>query len=101
MATDSLGRSLPLAEEVGPPRANKFVGVFYFLWLGQSGDLGPSISPGSSDKDPTAIRNPGARSGDRSFIRITGASRSLAIMSRTTKASCASTPRCWPMPMST
>ena len=31
MATDGLGRSLPLGDEVGRTRANKFVGVFYFL----------------------------------------------------------------------
>jgi len=31
-ATDALGRKLPLAAEVGPPRAGRFVGMFYFLW---------------------------------------------------------------------
>jgi hypothetical protein len=31
-ATDGLGRSLPLADEVGPPRSDRFVGIFYFLW---------------------------------------------------------------------
>jgi hypothetical protein len=31
-ATDALGRQLPLANEVGPPRPNRFVGIFYFLW---------------------------------------------------------------------
>ncbi len=41
VATDAIGRSLPLAEEVGPPRAGKFVGAFYFLWLGESGEEGP------------------------------------------------------------
>lgn len=32
-ATDALGRSLPSAAETGSPRAGKFVGLFYFLWL--------------------------------------------------------------------
>lgn len=32
-ATDALGRALPLAEQVGPPRPNRCVGIFYFLWL--------------------------------------------------------------------
>ncbi len=32
-ATDALGRSLPLASEVGLPRSNRFVGMFYFQWL--------------------------------------------------------------------
>jgi hypothetical protein len=58
VATDALRRSLPVAEEVGPPRANKFVGVFYFLWLGQSGDLGPFDITKILSKDPTAIRDP-------------------------------------------
>jgi hypothetical protein len=58
VATDALGRSLPIAPEVGPPRANKYVGVFYFLWLGQSGDLGPFDVTKILAKDPAAIRNP-------------------------------------------
>ncbi len=58
VAIDALGRSLPFGEEVGPPRANKFVGVFYFLWLGQSGELGPFDVSQILMKDPTAIRNP-------------------------------------------
>ena len=37
VATDALGRSLPTSEQTGPPRANKTVGIFYFLWLGQHG----------------------------------------------------------------
>jgi hypothetical protein len=32
VATDGLGRSLPTFEEVGPPRKNKTVGIFYYLW---------------------------------------------------------------------
>ena len=32
-ATDALGRSLPLALQVGPPRSGRTVGIFYFLWL--------------------------------------------------------------------
>lgn len=40
-ATDGLGRSLPGYEEAGPPRANKTVGIFYFLWLGAHGTEGP------------------------------------------------------------
>ena len=33
-ATDALGRVLPGAAECGPPRPGKFVGIFYFLWMG-------------------------------------------------------------------
>ncbi len=32
VATDGLGRSLPTFEEVGPPRKNKTVGIFYYIW---------------------------------------------------------------------
>lgn len=34
-ATDGLGRTVPGHEQVGPPRDGKFVGMFYFLWLGR------------------------------------------------------------------
>jgi len=37
VATDALGRALPLFEECGKPRPEKYVGIFYFLWLGQHG----------------------------------------------------------------
>jgi hypothetical protein len=32
-ATDGLGRALPLLSEVGPPKPNRVVGIFYFAWL--------------------------------------------------------------------
>ena len=32
VATDGLGRAVPGGGEVGPPKADKTVGVFYFLW---------------------------------------------------------------------
>ena len=41
VATDGLGRSLPGYEQAGPPRDGRFVGIFYFLWLGQHGTDGP------------------------------------------------------------
>jgi hypothetical protein len=41
VATDALGRSLPTYEEVGPPREDRIVVLFYFLWLGQHGTEGP------------------------------------------------------------
>lgn len=40
-ATDALGRRLPGYEECGPPRKGKFVGIFYFIWLGQHSTSGP------------------------------------------------------------
>lgn len=41
VATDGLGRVLPTHGEVGSPRKDRFVGVFYFLWLGQHSKTGP------------------------------------------------------------
>ncbi|WP_343306005.1 hypothetical protein AAHN97_02625 [Chitinophaga niabensis] len=35
-ATDGLGRVLPQQKEVGAPKANKHVALFYFLWQGDS-----------------------------------------------------------------
>ncbi|MDP4204960.1 MAG: hypothetical protein Q8859_03080 [Bacteroidota bacterium] len=35
--TDDLGRVLPLNSTVGNPKSNKKVGIFYFLWQGDSG----------------------------------------------------------------
>lgn len=33
-AVDGLGRQLPTSEQVGPPKPDRFVGIFYFLWNG-------------------------------------------------------------------
>lgn len=43
-ATDALGRRLPSADEVGPPRSDRTVGIFYFLWLGAHGNRVVDIS---------------------------------------------------------
>lgn len=40
-ATDALGRELPLNAETGPVRKDRFVGIFYFLWLGGHSTSGP------------------------------------------------------------
>lgn len=40
-ATDHLGRSLPLHEETGPIKQDRYVGIFYFLWLGGHSTSGP------------------------------------------------------------
>jgi len=39
VATDGLGRSLPAAAEVGGPKTNRHVGIFYFLWLTGQGPV--------------------------------------------------------------
>ena len=40
-ATDGLARSLPTPAEVGPPKPDRFVGIFYFLWLNEVGNKAP------------------------------------------------------------
>ncbi len=58
VATDALNRSLPTSTEVGPPRRDKTVGLFYFLWLGRHGDLGPFDITKIVAKDPKALSDP-------------------------------------------
>ena len=41
VATDALGRKLPVGGEVRAPRKDRFVGVFYFVWHGLHGVPGP------------------------------------------------------------
>ena len=40
-ATDALGRELPLAAEVGPPKKDRFMGIFYLTWTGEDYSYGP------------------------------------------------------------
>ncbi len=58
VATDGLGRVLPSSAEVGLPRENKTVGIFYFLWLGRHGEKGPFDISKILRADPAAIDNP-------------------------------------------
>jgi len=55
VATDGLGRTLPTFAEVGGPRKNKSVVVFYFLTLGQHGDYGPFDVSKILAADPAAM----------------------------------------------
>ncbi|MEO2049125.1 MAG: hypothetical protein ABGX16_21410 [Pirellulales bacterium] len=62
-ATDALGRTLPTTATVGPPRQNRFVGIFYFLWHNQHGGKSPNWD-GPYDvakiltTDPHALKKP-------------------------------------------
>jgi hypothetical protein len=40
-ATDALGRELPLADEAGALRKDRFVGIFYLTWTGDEYSYGP------------------------------------------------------------
>jgi hypothetical protein len=57
-ATDALGRSLPLHAQTGPPRTNKTVAIFYFLWLGQHGEAGPFDISKILAAEPGAMSQP-------------------------------------------
>ena len=57
VATDGLDRTLPTYDQVGPPRANRFVGLFYFLWLGAHGTNGPYDISKILAANPDAIHN--------------------------------------------
>jgi hypothetical protein len=58
VATDGLGRRLPGHEEVGPPRADRTVGMFYFLWLGAHIQGGPYDVTRILKEEPGAMQNP-------------------------------------------
>ena len=58
VATDALERHLPLAVDVGPPRPERSVGIFYFLWLGPHVNGGPYDITRILAQDPTAMQNP-------------------------------------------
>ena len=61
-ATDALGRSLPLASEVGLPKANRFVGIFYFIdhlnWPHSDLLGGPYDVAKILQRDPAALSKP-------------------------------------------
>ena len=57
-ATDALGRVLPDAAQVGAPRADRLVGVFYFLWLGPHVNGGPYDVSKILHRHPDAMRTP-------------------------------------------
>jgi hypothetical protein len=58
VATDALDRALPTAAEVGPPRPDRFVGIFYFLWLGAHVNGGPWDVTRILAQDPDAMQKP-------------------------------------------
>lgn len=58
VATDALGRKLPTAAEVGLPRPDRTVGIFYFLWHGAHIQGGPFDVTKILAQDPDAMRKP-------------------------------------------
>jgi hypothetical protein len=58
-ATDAIGRRLPTAAEVGPPKPGRFVGIFYFLWHDNRGGKNPT-GDGPYDIDRILKADPAA-----------------------------------------
>ncbi|MBR4994865.1 MAG: hypothetical protein IKY82_02260 [Alistipes sp.] len=56
-ATDALGRKLPDADEVGAPRKDKFVGLFYWTWHTNFSNLEATIPSRIIEKHPDAAYN--------------------------------------------
>ena len=59
-ATDALGRTLPEADEVGLPKQNRYVGMFYFLWHIPDDEAHSEVYDITKilAADPKAIQNP-------------------------------------------
>ena len=55
---DALGRRVPGDGEVPPPRRDRQVGIFYFLWLGEHGTRGPFDVTKILARDPKAMDKP-------------------------------------------
>ncbi len=58
VATDSLGRRVPTFPEVPAPRADRTVGIFYFLWHGAHIQGGPFDVTKILAADPDAMQKP-------------------------------------------
>jgi len=58
VATDALGRQLPTHADVGPPRPDRTVGIFYFLWHGAHVQGGPYDVTQILAADPQAMEKP-------------------------------------------
>ena len=58
VATDGLGRALPTFEQVGPPKPNKTVVMFYYLWMDGRGEKIYDMAKLQHQK-PGAVVGPG------------------------------------------
>jgi hypothetical protein len=57
-ATDALSRSLPDSADVPSPRADRFVGIFYFLWHNRNSDRLPNDISKILPLDPDILQKP-------------------------------------------
>lgn len=58
VATDALGRKVPIFPEVSAPRSDRTVGIFYFLWHGRHIQGGPFDVSKILAADPQAMKKP-------------------------------------------
>ncbi|GHT31266.1 hypothetical protein FACS1894214_2420 [Planctomycetales bacterium] len=58
VAVDGLGRRMPDASKTGPPKIDKTIGMFYFIWHGSHGDRGPFDISKILEQDPDAVHHP-------------------------------------------
>lgn len=58
VATDGLGRGISTFVQVGPPRPDRTVGLFYFLWHGAHIQGGPYDVTRILAQDPAAMQHP-------------------------------------------
>ncbi len=56
VATDALGRRVATHEDSGPPRPDRWVGIFYFLWHGAHVNGGPWDITRIRNTDPEAMQ---------------------------------------------
>ena len=95
VATDSLGRQLPTFEEVGPLRKDRYVGLFYFLWLGAHRNGGPYDITQILAQDPEAMEKKDSPLWGPMHAPIIGGNPCSGTIVPMTTTSCASTPRCF------
>jgi hypothetical protein len=57
VAVDGLGRSLPTSDQVGPPRKDKFIGMFYWTWMHRQWPHGPYDVSKILAKYPDAMKD--------------------------------------------
>lgn len=99
-ATDALGRALPEYQEVGAPRKDRFVAMFYFLWQHQHTQTGPHDISKILAEHPEAIHDGShLAGGGRPTTTTILPSHCSAITARLMNGSTANMPRCWPMPV--
>lgn len=80
--TDALGRTLGLESDVGAPKEEKYVGLFYFLWMGAARNA--ALRQYENRRDLCGCAAEIRADGEASVPSISGESRCSDIMYRAT-----------------